>query len=173
MIVLLGERVIDMPFDAASGRFGHPRSQHQTGVGRGRMVPECLHPEGQRDEPERSFLAAHPLRPAVRRILLLPVFDVAPENLDMSGVAIDDPRADERENPSEAGKLPDPLDVLRTGIGTARPVRRRVDGAAGEDVLRPARRPTDLDETAGEDAAETSAESLRFRHRRITGGQGP
>jgi len=173
MVVLLGKRVSEMETDAARGGVGQAGDQRQAFVGRGRVVPEGLHRERDRDQTEGGFLAAHPVGSAVRRIARHPVLERGPEELDVAIVAVAQPGADEREGEAEAGKFPDALDVIGTRIAEAGPVGVRVRRMTGQDAAGPAVRTTDLDELMREDPGISAGEGIGFRDRRVTGGDGP
>ena len=62
VVVLLRKRVMEVAFDTQSGYLGNLRGEDEARVGRGRMMTKGLEAEREGNQPERSFLPAHPLR---------------------------------------------------------------------------------------------------------------
>ena len=173
VVVLLRERVIQMEGDTSAGGVGETGRKRQPRVGRRRVIAKGLEGERDRDQPNGGFLAAHPIRAAVRRVARHPILERRPEELDVAFVAVPKPGTDERIGPRETGEFPDALDVIGTGIAEAGPVGVRVGGMAGQDAAGPAIGAPYFDEAIGKDAGVTAGEGRGFGDRRVACFDGP
>ena len=94
MVVLLRKGVRKVRLNPLRRRRCEPGGQQHAGIRRRGVTPKGLQRVGHGNEPERCFLSAHPLGPAIGWVGLHPVFEQSPEPFDVPSLSIEHPSPD-------------------------------------------------------------------------------